>query len=46
MGDFTFLLCPVSEDATLYYLSVVEEHIAMVCPTVSTSETKQVLIAS
>lgn len=25
MGNFTFLLCPVSEDATLSYLSVVEK---------------------
>lgn len=38
IGDFTFLPCPMSEGAALYYLSVVEGHIGLICPTVTTSE--------
>lgn len=32
MGDFTSLLCPVSEDATLYYPFVVEERAGVAGP--------------
>lgn len=35
VDNFTFFLCPLSEDATLYCLSVADEHFGVVHPTVS-----------
>lgn len=38
IGDFTFLPCPMSEGATLYYLSVVKKHIGLIYPAVTASK--------